>query len=151
MTNTIEQTIVASMQAEIERLQDELAQTKVAATEPLYDDERLNDAFEDVGFAEYAADAFSAALVDAKRVRDAYEVEIRRLQAASNTVDQYWQIQDCQNGKWHTLSQRFSLDEKQQARDELAKWRERFPVASFRPVIITVALLVPEEATEQES
>jgi prefoldin subunit 5 len=72
---------LANAEAEIERLRAELAQTKVEAKEPLYDDEKLNDAFLDVGFAEYAADAFSTALVDAKRMRDAYEAEIKRLQA----------------------------------------------------------------------
>ena len=43
--------------------------------EPLYDDDKINDAFLGVGFAEYAADAFSTALDCAKSMRDRYETE----------------------------------------------------------------------------
>lgn len=53
----------------------------------LYDDDKISDAFENVCFSEYAADAFSTALLDAKRMRDAYEAEIARLQAECKRLE----------------------------------------------------------------
>lgn len=49
--------------------------------EPLYDDDKINATFLDVGFAEYAADAFTTALECAKFMRSQYEKE-RSIQAA---------------------------------------------------------------------